>query len=254
MELGQYGLREVMYTQVINLENSTPLIYLDFVNSVSLQNGADTVYATGGRGGPRVLTFNGAKTATLTISSQIFTLSSIAVMTGSEIIKGQTDIYEVENGQVKNVAGDLIITLGKTPSDVLPAVFKFVNGVITTPVGVLGVNGNEIELDPLTVSAGEEVQVFYQWQTTNDTYTIQVDAGKFPPYTKLVVEAFFTDRFANKVVDGQFNIFKAKAQPTFTLSGANSGDPTTIEMVFDILSTQLPDGRQAMYDLTIYDN
>lgn len=253
MQLGQYGLRETMYAKIIDAASSTPLIYLDFPNSMNLENGADTVYATGGIGGPRLITFNGQKTATLTISSQIFTLSMIAIMTGSEVINQQTNIYEVENSVVTDNGGDLTVKLRKTPDGLTPAVYKFVNGVLTSPVTIVSVSGTDITLDPSTISAGDEVQVFYQWKTTNDTFTIQVDSNKFPPYVHIYGDAFFTDRFSNKVVDGQFNFYKAKSQPTFTLNAANSGDPTSIDMVFDILSTNLPDGRQAMYDLTIYD-
>lgn len=253
MQLGQYALREVINTQFFTVDGSTPLLYFDFPNSVSWDMSADIVYATGGVGGPRRASFAGNKNGTLTIESQIFTLSSLAIMTGSEVLKGQTDIFEVENTVVKN-SGGLTVSLSKTPVAATVTVFKFVNGVITDKAVVTGIVDKDVELAPGVVVEGDEVQVFYQWKTTSDSYTIQIDSDKFPPYIMVIGEAFFTDTLASEaIVDGQFVFHKAKSQPTYTLTGANSGDPTSISMVLDLFNAPQSNGRQAMVDLTLYD-
>lgn len=252
-QLGRYGLREVMYSQIYDYNSSTPLLYLEFPNNTQLEVSGETVYATGGRGGPNIISFTGNRNGTFTIDTQIFTMSTIAILTGGQVLNEETDIYRVQNATVKNVAGDMVVSLEKTPDgSMMPTVFQYENGIQTIQVPVVEINDKELVLDPESVSEGDEVRVFYQFKVSNDSYTLNIDANTFPPYVRLVNEGFFTDAASGLVVDGQMLLYKAKAQPTFTLTGANTGDPTTINMVFDLFNDPQPDGREAMINLTIY--
>lgn len=252
MQLGRYGLRDVMDTQIFRLDNATPLVFWPYANSTNLEMNSEAVYATGGKGAPRRISFFGSKTGTITFSTQIFSMDILGILIGSDVITNTaSDIFEASNAKVQGSS----VTLPKTPlASPAPIAYKFVNGVKTTPVPIVSITGKEVSLDPMLVSDGDEVQVFYQWTTTSSTYSIAIAADKFPPYVKIVGDAFFVDEITGEEVDGQFVFYKARAMPNFTLSMSNTGDPTTLDITFDLFAFEQEDGSQPMLDITLYDD
>lgn len=253
--LGRYALRDVMNMQAFSLENATPLIYWPYANASNMSLDAETVYATGGSGAPRRVSFMGAKTGSVNFESQIFSAGLLSLLLGTETIEEQTaNIFKVDTRKVKDVSGDLQVTLSKTvdPS-IAPTAFKYVNGVITNPIQIDSVSNNTVTFNPSGINDGDEVQVFYQTKTANKAYRIPIETNKFPPYVKLVGDTFFSDELTGKIVDSQFTFFKARALPTAELAMANSGDPSSISLKFDIFGYEV-DGKDKMYDILLYED
>jgi hypothetical protein len=251
--LGRYALRDVMNMQAFYLENSTPLIYWPYANTSNMSLNADAVYATGGSGAPRRVSFFGSKTGTVTFETQMFSAGILAILFGTEVVEEATsNIFKVYNGKVVDNAGELTVTLPKTPvPDVFPSAFKFVNGVIVSPVAINTINGAELVLDPDDVQAGDEVQVFYQAATVNKAYRIPIEVDKYPPYLKIVGDTFFADELTGKMVDAQFVFYKARALPTAELAMANSGDPTSLSIQMDLFGFDV-EGKSKLFDIVLH--
>jgi hypothetical protein len=254
-DLGRYALRDVMNMQAYKLNSSTPLISWKYANASNLSLDAETVYATGGSGAPRRVSFVGNKTGTISFESQMFSAGVLSLYLGTETIEEQTaNIFKVDERVVKDVAGTLQVTLSKNVDvSITPTAFKFVNGVITTSIPIVSVNNNIITFNPLNISEGEEVQVFYQTKTVNKAYRIPIEATKNPPYVQLIGDTFFQDELSDKMVDAQFVFYKARALPNAELSMANSGDPTSLNIQFDLFGYDI-EGKTKLMDIVLYED
>lgn len=249
MDLGRYGFREVMNLQIYTLVGATPTLYWPFANTSNIEMSSDVTYATGGSGAPRRISYFGAKTGTLTVETEIFDMNVLSLLTGTDVATNSTsDIFKVEN---LPVSAGLTVTTTNTPiTSPAPAVYKFVNGTKSSVVSVSSTVGKVITLTG--VAEGDIVQVFYQWTTTNQTFELSIKPDKFPPFVKIVGDTFFTDEISGDLVDGQFVFYKARVMPKFTISSANSGEPTKISLVFDLFAYDKSDGTTAMLDVILY--
>ena len=151
MPVNTYGLREVADLLFIDLTTNKPFLYMDYALTSTNEHSADTTYATGGKGNPRRLAFDGNRQSTLTISTQIIDFRIIALLAGADVEKGVTNVFKrevltaVDDENVfkrevltaVNDEGDVKITLSETP----------VTGTVTVfPLSSDAVAGEEEEI------------------------------------------------------------------------------------------------------------
>ena len=65
-----------------------PVLYIDTAKTSNIEGAATTVYATGGRGNPRLIGWDGEKTLTLTVEDALISPESFAMLSGAGIVKG----------------------------------------------------------------------------------------------------------------------------------------------------------------------
>lgn len=65
-----------------------PVLYIDTAKTSNIEGAASTVYATGGRGNPRLIGWDGEKTLTLTVEDALISPESFAMLSGAGIVKG----------------------------------------------------------------------------------------------------------------------------------------------------------------------
>lgn len=231
LNLGRYGSREILKLQIFDAVSSTPLMYFDYANTASQSWSADRVYATGA--GVRRIAWDGDKEETLTVETQIFTMQHLALLSGEQIKSGKHNIYKSE---IKPVLAGKTIELSKKPIGGIGSisVFAYVNGIITDAQPVNEINDNIITLDvDATVDVGDEVEVYYQFESTS-THKLDFTAKGFPPYVKLVGDTLYVDEISQEAVRAQIVYHKAKLQPNFELAMSSTGDPASISLVFDL--------------------
>lgn len=261
MNLGRYGLGgEIINCTFYDYSTNKPFLYMDYANSTENSWTADQTYATGGKGAPRRIVFNSAKQSTLVLESQIFSMQHLAMVAGKSIESGiGKEIYKREVLTVVDNVGSMEITLSKEPVDINGdstvdgsdvAVFEYSNGIDGSEVTVTSVTGSVVVLDG--VAAGDNVAVYYRWNTTAEAHKLTFTSTDFPNYVKIIGDTMLTDEVAGDLVSGQLVYYKAKLNPEFTLTAANSGDPTSITFTFDIFATDIA-GESVMADVTLYD-
>jgi len=253
---GRLGSREILDLQIFNYSTGKPIMHFDYANTATQEWTADTVYATGGSGAPRRISWSGNKQSKLTVDTQIFSLQHLALLAGESITNGTKDIYKVEVLQVtSDGSGGKEITLGKTPIGGASAisVFPYENGVIAgDALKISSVTGNKVSIDAAaTIAAGAEVQVFYQWQTANAS-KLSFTSNSFPAYVKLVGDTMYADEMAGEAAAAQYTYYKAKLQPNFTVAMSATGDPASLQLVFDLFPVKV-DGKDTIADLAIYE-
>lgn len=253
MDLGRYGSREIMNAQIRDYVTKKPIMYMDYANTAANEWTSETTYATGGAGAVRRIAFNGERQSTLTIETQIFTMQHLAMIAGRNVEKGSHNIFKVEVLPVEDDGtGGKQVVLSKTPINLNSiSVFAFVNGIIADEQQVSSLTDKTVKLDAsATVNIGDEVEVYYQYATT-DSAKVSFTAKDFPKYVEIIGDTVFPDEVAGDIVSAQLVYYKAKLQPNFTLNLANSGDPTSISLVFDIFPVKV-DGVDTLADIILY--
>ena len=77
-----------------------PVLYIDTAKTSNLEGAATTVYATGGRGNPRLIGWDGEKTLTATIEDALISPESFAMLSGAGIVKGTGKANETSGKKV----------------------------------------------------------------------------------------------------------------------------------------------------------
>ena len=243
MSVNTYGLREVADLTFFDLTTNKPFLYMDYALTSTNENSADTTYATGGKGNPRRLAFDGNRQSTLTISTQIIDFRIIALLAGAEVEKGTT--INVFKREVLTAATDGKITLSKIPVantvTVFPLSFDAVAGeekIIEVADKVVTITGGE---------AGIQYVAYYQFESDENAEKISFKAKNFPKYCRIVGDTLIKSETTGENEPFQMVAHKAKPQANFTLTMASEGDPTTLELTFDLFASQENDDEFISY-------
>lgn len=266
--LDRYGIKEVADVTFyeINPDGTAgkPVLYLDTLKMSTIEQTAEQTDARGGKGNPKLITWDYGKEINVTIEDALFSPKSMAIMLGDG---------SVTAASAQDISRTAILRLdsnGKLPefftADVYDANMgsarkKIYIGGSTTPTGMIAfaesgitlatsVSENGAILDSnLTISelqaahasavapyaslAGQKIFITYTVKATTKTITISGDTF---PGTYYVTG----DTYSRSDVDGkdqffQFIIPKAKMSAENTITLEAEGDPSTFSMNLTVL-------------------
>lgn len=259
--LDRYGIKEVADVTFysINADGSrgAPALYLDTLKVSTIEQTAETADARGGKGNPKLVTWDYGKEITVTIEDALFSSKSMAIMFGNgSVINKAADT--VTKTAVVNIDKD-----GKLPNYFVADVYDAVAGAKrlkvrmddTTPTSdEIAFADSGITLVSLTSEAGVEIDkdlTKTEWSTARAdyknqkafvTYTVKattktiVISGDSFPGTYYVVG----DTYARSDINGadqffQFIIPKAKVTSENTITLEAEGDPSVFSMNITVL-------------------
>ena len=106
-QIANVTFRATQSTRIGNKEfaKGQPVFYLDTAKTSSMEGAATSVYATGGRGNTRLISWEGEKTLTFTVEDALLSPVSFAMLSGAGVVKGSSDEY-VHFHQVTMAAAD----------------------------------------------------------------------------------------------------------------------------------------------------
>lgn len=252
LDLGRYGSREILNLQIFEYGSTpTPIMHFDFANTASTEVAGDRAFATGGSGGVRRIKFDGAKTETLTVETQIFSMEHLALLSGNEVVSGSKNIFKTE---VLPVLTGKKVALTHIPLGTSTTyVYKYVNGVKTAIAGSgLTIVDKEVTFTAADIAVGEEVEVYYQTAVTS-SYSVKHTAKGFPKYVKIVGDSYYADEVAGELVPVQKVYYKASLQPNYTITHNATGDPSSITMIFDLFCVKIA-GEDVFGEEIIYED
>ena len=102
----KFGIKEVANVIFSDIVTGEIQIIFDTLKVSSIENNADTVDATGGRGGGKLLTWEQNRTATVSLTDALISMQSLALLAGDKVI---TEGIELQRKKV--VKGSEIATL-----------------------------------------------------------------------------------------------------------------------------------------------
>lgn len=237
----QMANREVCDMVFVDYKTKKPFLKVDYANTSSKELTGETVYAFGGKGHPKRVSFSGDKAGTLTIETQIQTPKLWELITGGK--QGKT--AEVMKHVKVSVTNETTVTLdsGVNIADKDSVwVYDAADSNLNKEVTVESVSKNVITV---TSTEATEVEVFYLVKV-QDVYNINIKATNFPKAFVVYGDTYMktTD---DDILPYLFKAYKAVPQSNMSLSFANTGDPGTVTITCDLMADD--DGN--IVDLTL---
>ena len=225
----QYGIKEVADVTIYKLTKEsdgsykeTPFLFLDTLKVSTLEQTAEQSDARGGKGNPKLLTWDYGKEINVTLEDALYSPASMALMWGgaeAEWDDATTKITKMLKYDAKTAGTVSTIEdgLGKT-WDV---------------VGYFKDDGSFVEGD-LSAVKGKVYTVKVE-ATATQSNTLTITADSYPGIYKLVGDTYARNRNTGEDEYFQFVIARAKMSAEQTLTLQAEGDPTTFNLNMTVL-------------------
>lgn len=277
--LDRYGIKEVADVTFYEIKDDgtpgKPVLYLDTLKVSTIEQTAEQVDARGGKGNPKLITWDYGKEITVNIEDALFSPKSMAIMLGdgtvtkaasdtvtkNNMVRATTtslpsyftaDIYDANEGSVRK---KIFMGAGAVPAGMVAYASAGINVThVYNEDGTEVKTGTSAITDSTTwqaASASAGNKYFVQYTASATTKTITVSGDTFPG--TYYVQG---DTYARSDVDGkdqffQFIIPKAKMSAENTITLEAEGDPSTFSMNLTVLRPESGDMMKLVqYDLT----
>ena len=245
----QYGIKEVADVIVYDITTGNPVMYFDTLKVSNIEMTAEQTDARGGKGNPKLISWDYGKEITLTLQDALLSMKSLNLLLAPD---GTGNVFH-STSVAKKIKKAELVTLGTggvftpryTPvGDIYVLEGATTATTTTNPVGGYVFTGG---------SAGEVVRVVYEVNSLTGTagggtYEIVVSPDRFPGTYMFVGDTVIRNK--NGVDEGfQFIIPKAKIGSEVSFTMEAEGDPS----VFDITITVLKADNGTMMSLVKYD-
>jgi hypothetical protein len=232
--MAKFGVKEVADVTLYDLVTNKPVLYLDTLKMTSIENTASSSSARGGKGNPKLLTWDFDRESTMQCQDALMSETSIALLTGNELVTGVKDIYKRQSKKV-DASADGLINLEQDA--VTGSVHVLLNGeplTVTTDYTLDVATTGSHSVDVTAVAEGDVIEVFYRYKSDANAQTITISSDAFPSYFKVVGDTVVRNAVTGEDEPFQIVIHKAKLQPGFTLTFQADGDPTVFDMNLEV--------------------
>ncbi len=250
----------------IKWEKGEPVLYFDSLKMATTEGTAETVYAQGGAGNPRLIAWEGDKTVTFTFEDALISAEGMSILAGADLIDASANQkIRVHKKAVVQVAEQGVLDFkdvlnGETL--VRDEVFGFIvdaNGEITERLGKATVDENNlITFTNRPLVASESVLIDYYVEKSTGVKEISITPDKFAGYFYIEGDTLFRRQSDSKDLAAQMIIPNAKIQTAFNFSMSPSGDPSTFTFTVDAFPGTLagdpPGAEKKLYALRILED
>lgn len=243
----KFGAKEVMDCTLYSMATGLPVLYFDSLKTSSISVKSEKVYARGGRGNPKLITWETNKEATLTIEDALISpkslelISGIARTTGAQAIyMRQATEYEdgVDKGKFYLLTTDATgkVVLGFTPKEQVANIVCYEaedDCGTRIPMNGATLSGNELTLG--ATYANKAVVVYYTYDSVATADTFIIDASHFSGTYKLVGDTIIRNQETGQDEAFQVVIPNLKWTSNLELGFAAEGDPATTTFECEIM-------------------
>lgn len=237
----KFGAKEVMNVCLYDMATNKPVIFFDTLKTSSLNVTSEKVYARGGRGNSKLITWEVNKEAMLTCEDALVSPKSLQLISGVATAVGAQKVYMrqatqyalvdtvmTDKGELFPLTGSATgeVTLAFTPNE---AVANIVVYDATDDCGTaLSMSSATLVGTVLTVAAAanKKVVVYYSFQSAATTETYVIDSSHFSGTYKMVGDTLLRNRDTGKDEAFQIVIPNLKWSSNLTLDFKAEGDPT----------------------------
>lgn len=219
--------REVCDLIFVDYNTKKPFLNLDFANTSTTELTGESVFAYGGKGHPKRVSFAGEKGGTMTIETQMQSVKLWQLITGGEM---KSDAKYVAR-EVLTVA-DGAVTLSGAPAA----------GSVTNVYAATDDCGTELSSTvadkKVTVTGaadGDEVIVYYTKDVTEKVQRINIKATNFPKAFTVYGDTYMKTE-DDDILPYKMVAYKCVPQSQMSLSFANNGDPAAITITADLMA------------------
>lgn len=277
----KFGIREccdVVFRAKSNMKvgnkiffKNEPVIYFDTLKTSTLEGAATTVYAQGGRGNARLMSWDGERTVTFTMEDALISPEGLAILTGAGLIQGadgedgkKIPVHVTEHAELPEgfftsegegsaieytIAGGTITldeALSANPkADYYVIVLDANDNMICEPFSsVSGANkltktsgkDNEIVVPALGTTvkvAPARLLIDYYTDKGSEAMQINITPDKFGGAFYIEGSTLFREYPSQVDMPAEIIIPNGRVQSNFTFTMAGSGDPSTFTFTVD---------------------
>lgn len=240
----QYGIKEVADVIVYDITSGKPVMFFDTLKVSNVEMTAETSDARGGKGNPKLISWDYGKEITITLTDALMSMQSLNLLLSNDStnVHDYTVTKKIKKAEMATLDAAKAFVPKYTPTGsvyVLEAGTTAVASTTSPSGGYIYTAG----------TSGQIVRAVYEVNTTGDhAYEIVITPAKFPGTYMLVGDTVI--RNTSGVDEGyQFIIPKAKFASEVSFTMEAEGDPS----VFDMSLTVLKASNGTMMSLVKYD-
>ena len=223
---------------------------MDSAKTSTLESAATSVYAQGGRGNTRLVTWEGEKTLTFTVEDALLSPVSFAMLSGAGVVKGAsggsgkvhvhmtTTTTVGDSGKI-----DLTSALGATDTICKTAPIFIMevekdDGSLTGKIftATIDTNAKGLTITEDVPAAATPIMVdYYVLKDAAKVTELQIDAEKFAGYFYVEADTLFRAQKDGKDYPANITLPNVKIQSNWTFSMASTGDPSTFTFTMDAM-------------------
>ena len=246
-----FRAKDAMKIGSADFKKGQPVLFMDSAKTSTLESAATSVYAQGGRGNTRLVTWEGEKTLTFTVEDALLSPVSFAMLSGAGVVKGAsggsgkvhvhmtTTTTVGDSGKV-----DLTSALGATDTICKTAPIFIMevekdDGSLTGTIyeGTIDSAAKSLTITGETVPpAATPIMVdYYVLKDAAKVTELQIDAEKFAGYFYVEADTLFRAQKDGKDYPANITLPNVKIQSNWTFSMASTGDPSTFTFTMDAM-------------------
>lgn len=255
MANGKFGAKEVMDVTLYDMTTGLPVICFDTLKTSSISVTSEKVYARGGKGNPKLITWEVNKEATLNIEDALLSPKSMELVSGwATTVGSQTISFRQKTewdttGATPFDKGDLypltcssagLINLAYTPSVTAANIVVYLaDDDCGTRVDMTGatLSGNALTLGSagITTAGGKQVIVYYDTASPATSESFVITSDKFSGTYKMVGTTVVRNAQTGKDEAFYVIIPNLKWTSNLELGFSAEGDPSTTSFECEIM-------------------
>lgn len=268
--MAKFGAKEVFDATLYDMETEEPVITFDTLKTGELNVTTERVYARGGRGNAKLLTWEINKEATLRIEDALLSPKSIELLSGVATAVGAKTIYmrqstewDVSGATSVDKGGNYpltcnsssgSITLAFTPTSAVADIKVYLadddcGTAIDMTGATLSANTLTLGTNGKATAGGKKVVVYYKYLSAATAETYIIDSEHMSGTYKLVGTTVVRNQDTGKDESFQIMIPSLKWSSAMTMNFSADGDPSVQSFECEI---QKPSGSSTMIEMTRY--
>ena len=242
----RYGIKEVADVTFykINADGSKgdPVLYLDTLKVSTVEQTASSADARGGKGNPKLVSWDFGKEINVTLTDALFSPASMAIMFGDKdgVGIGNTEekITKVAMARISATKADTTVEIDSKEGRKTVKVLADGGATYNTTAGIVSVTGADHE--PISAenfasqTVGDKVFVHYEVAPTSKK-VIDINADTFPGTYYITGDTFCRSDVTGEDDFFQFIIPKAKMSSENTITLEAEGDPSVFNLNLTVL-------------------
>ena len=229
--------REVCDLIFVDYSTKKPFLNLDFANVTTTELTGETVFAYGGKGHPKRVSFSGESSGTISIETQLLTVKLWEMITGGDVTKSAKFMVREE----------LTVAEGKATLSAAPVAGTVVAYAANDDCGTeLTVTATDTELS--VTGDATNIIVYYIKEVTEGVQRINIKSTSFPKNFIVYGDTIMKTE-DDEILPYKLTAYKVAPQSNLTLAYSNTGDPGTITITCDLMA----DADDNILDLVLID-
>lgn len=221
-----------------------PVLYIDSAKTSTVEGASTTVYATGGKGNARLISWEGERTLTFTVEDALLSPIGFAILSGAGLMEASetkpvyahvssaTYVGANAEGAYEVDLTDILRENEQIDTNSPIFIMKMENGVITKKLTATATSTS------ITVTDLEEASdVFVDFYVARKAAATEltIDAGNFAGSYYVEASTLFRRKADGEDLPAELIFPNVKIQSNFTFSMASTGDPSTFTFTMDAM-------------------